>query len=431
MDASLTGTSAQDLIDAASQAQAANRPQEVVRLLALAEARFPGHPRVLSAFGMWTLQQGDAQTARQYLERAVLVDPNAAAPWLNLALACRALNAVQDEFNSLQKALQVDPYFSLALLQKARWLETHHDRKAAAPVFHAFLASLPRGGDQSPAFVSAVAYARNVITQTNEAMFGFIENRVSQVREKYADSPQQRFGACMDILVGRKRLYASQPTFMHFPHLPAIQFFDRSEFAWLEEIEAATDDICGELAAILAKDAGELTPYVQHPVGAPVNQWQELNHSLRWSAYYLWKEGHAIYEHQQRCPVTTAALARLPMIRIAGHAPTAFFSILKPRTRIPPHTGVTNTRLAVHLPLIVPPACGFRVGYETRQWQRGAAWVFDDTIEHEAWNDSDELRAILIFDIWNPYLTEAERALVGAATEAIAEFQSSDGAWSL
>ena len=107
----------------------------------------------------------------------------------------------------------------------------------------------------------------------------------------------------------------------------------------------------------------------------------------------------------------------MPRARIESRAPTAFFSILEANTRIPAHTGVTNTRLTVHLPLIVPPDCGFRVGGTTREWVPGKAWVFDDTIEHEAWNLSDTPRAILIFDIWNPLLTAAERELIKTATE--------------
>ena len=113
-----------------------------------------------------------------------------------------------------------------------------------------------------------------------------------------------------------------------------------------------------------------------------------------------------------RCPATAAALAHVPQAELPGRAPTAFFSILKPRTRIPPHTGVSNTRTIVHLPLIVPPGCGFRVGGETREWVEGQAFAFDDTIEHEAWNDSDEARVVLILDVWNPYLTAVERTLL-------------------
>jgi aspartyl/asparaginyl beta-hydroxylase (cupin superfamily) len=123
-----------------------------------------------------------------------------------------------------------------------------------------------------------------------------------------------------------------------------------------------------------------------------------------------------------RCPRTVATLAELPQVDIPGHGPTAFFSILDAHTRIPPHTGVTNTRLTVHLPLIVPAGCGFRVGGEIREWQVGTAWVFDDSIEHEAWNDSDVPRAILIFDIWNPALTPLERDLVREATTAIGDY---------
>jgi aspartyl/asparaginyl beta-hydroxylase (cupin superfamily) len=103
------------------------------------------------------------------------------------------------------------------------------------------------------------------------------------------------------------------------------------------------------------------------------------------------------------------------------------FSLLKPRTRIPPHHGVTNVRLVTHLPLIIPAGCGFRVGNDTRQWIPGKAWVFDDTIEHEAWNDSDKLRVVLIFDIWHPHLTAAERVMVTALTAGLNAFTGASG----
>ena len=115
-----------------------------------------------------------------------------------------------------------------------------------------------------------------------------------------------------------------------------------------------------------------------------------------------------------------AALAATPSAHIPGRAPSAFFSMLKPRSAIPAHTGVTNTRAIVHLGLDIPPGCGFRVGGETREWQAGKAFAFDDSIDHEAWNNSDERRHILIIDTWNPHLTPREQdAIVRyfAATE--------------
>src|SRR5205823_14382381 len=116
----------------------------------------------------------------------------------------------------------------------------------------------------------------------------------------------------------------------------------------------------------------------------------------------------------QHCPLTMAALSKVPQPEVPGASPNAMFSLLAPRTRIPPHTGVANTRLVCHLPLIVPPKCGFRVGGTVREWKVGEAFVSDDTIEHEAWNESDELRVVLIFDLWAPMLSMCERKAVAA-----------------
>jgi aspartyl/asparaginyl beta-hydroxylase (cupin superfamily) len=88
-------------------------------------------------------------------------------------------------------------------------------------------------------------------------------------------------------------------------------------------------------------------------------------------------------------------------------------------------------RLVTHLPLVVPPGCGFRVGNDVRAWAEGQAWVFDDTIEHEAWNDSEQLRAILMFDIWHPQLTGPERALVTAMNAGINAFSGGEGGFAL
>jgi aspartate beta-hydroxylase len=185
-------------------------------------------------------------------------------------------------------------------------------------------------------------------------------------------------------------------------------------FSWLGELEAATGMIQAELAGALQALSTDFKPYIQFPAGAPVNQWTDLNHSQRWSTLHLWRDGTKIADACAQCPQTTALLQRLPMAHQTGFAPTAMFSRLDPRTTIPAHTGSTNVRLIAHLPLVLPGPARFRVGNETRDWRLGEAWVFDDTIEHEAWNDADSERVILIFDVWNPFLSEAERALITA-----------------
>jgi aspartyl/asparaginyl beta-hydroxylase (cupin superfamily) len=120
-----------------------------------------------------------------------------------------------------------------------------------------------------------------------------------------------------------------------------------------------------------------------------------------------------------------ALLDTLPMIDIPNFGPTVLFSVLEPHTHIPAHSSVTNARLVVHLPVIVPGNCRFRVGNETRDWEEGKAWVFDDTIDHEAWNDSDGKRVIVMIDIWNPMLTPAERDLVSGLLNGMRDYYDS------
>ena len=158
------------------------------------------------------------------------------------------------------------------------------------------------------------------------------------------------------------------------------------------------------------RDAGDaIRPYVTMKPGTPENKWSPLDGSLAWGAMHLWKDGRRDDAVCARVPRAAAAVEALPLSDLPGRTPTVFFSILKPGTHLPAHTGVSNVRAIVHLPLVVPADCGFRVGGETRVWEEGRAWVFDDTIEHEAWNRSDQPRAILILDVWNPHIMPEER----------------------
>jgi aspartate beta-hydroxylase len=225
-------------------------------------------------------------------------------------------------------------------------------------------------------------------------------------------------------MAGRSKPFHVDCNQLHVPRLPAIPFFERAEFPWALELEAKTDIIRAELIAALAADRDKFNPYIAYKPGEPVNQWRELNHSSRWSAFHLWRGGAPVKENLERCPETSKALAALPQVDIDGLCPNAMFSALAPKTRIPPHHGETNARLVAHLPLIVPEDCLYRVGFEERRWNVGEILVFDDTIEHEARNDSDELRVVLIFDVWNPLLSPAERAMVKAMSAAARAFSS-------
>jgi len=410
------------ILQAASAAGAAGRSHEAEELLARAARLAPEHPAVLNQRGLQLMERGEPARARELFERATGADAGHPALWSNLAASLDALGLYEEEMAAVERALTLEPRHPPALLQKASLLERRGDPREAARIYRAALATLGPETAPPPSLRTALAHAREAVRQDDAALARAIDERLAPVRARHGSAMPRRAEQCIEMLTGQRSRYLPQPTFMYFPGIPALEFFDNVEFPWIGAIEAATDAIRAELTQVLAIDEAGLEPYVAYPDGAPLDQWRELNRSRRWSAYFLWNQGAAQPPHLARCPSTAAAVKAAPRCEIAQHGPNVFFSILEPRTRIPPHTGVTNARLTVHLPLIVPQGCRFRVGSETREWIPGRAWVFDDTIEHEAWNDSDTPRAILIFDVWNPYLSTAERDLVRAATEAIGSY---------
>lgn len=410
------------MIQAARTAGAEGRGRESEELLARAAQLAPEHPAVLNERGLQLMQRGEAAAARELFQRATAADPNHPALWSNLAGSLHSLGLAQEELAAIERALAIEPRHPTALLQKASVIEQRGDAREAARIYRAALLTLGPEVTPPPALRSVLEHAREAVRKDDDALARTIDEGLAPVRAQHGAGVSRRAEECLELLTGRRSRYLPQPTFMYFPGIPALEFLDNGRFPWLSAIEAATDAIRTELTSVLASDQAGLTPYVAYPDGVPLNQWRELNRSRRWSAYFLWNQGEAQPQHLARCPHTAQALGAAPQCVIAHHGPNVFFSILEPRTRIPPHTGVTNARLTVHLPLIVPPGCGFRVGGETREWVPGRAWVFDDTIEHEAWNDSDTPRAILIFDIWNPHLTAAERDVVRAATEAVGTY---------
>jgi len=409
------------LIQQADKAAAAGQRDEAEKLLARAEAAAPAHPMVLNARAIQLLQSGDMTGGRALLEQALRSDPRNTSLWINLATALRALELRDEEEQALQSLLKLEPRHLLALLQKAELLELRGKPRAAAAVFHNALQTLPPGTRLPQSLREKIAHAFESVRKNDLALETQISSAVSGVRAAHPDPARGRVEHGLAALLGKRRIYPPQPSFLHVPMLPSWEFYPREQFDWLAELEAATPSIRDECQRVLRQDAG-LEPYITRPEGSPLDQWAELNHSRKWSVFYLWRDGVRVEAHTLRCPITAALLARLPMSTVPGYSPTAFFSILEPGAHIPAHCGATNSRLIVHLPLVVPPKSRFRVGSETREWREGEAWVFDDTIEHEAWNESDKLRAILIFDVWHPSLNAAERELIHAAVPAIKDY---------
>ena len=406
---------------------AEGRDAEAIRLWQEAAAIQPAHPLVQHERARRLTLGGDHRSARTVLEQVVAAAPHYVPFWLSLASVQRSLGQLDEELATLERALTIDPKHLIVLLQKAGLLELMGKPRAAAVIYTHALQTLPPGVQLPPPIAAHVEHARVHVAENGRQLGQALESRLQPLRAGETPHELMRFERALDRILGRKQIYAPEPTDVHFPFLRNYEFSPREDFPWLEGLEAASEAIRDEALGVLAADRGDLTPYIAYPEGLPLDKWQELNHSRRWSAYFLWKDGMRQDAHCERCPRTAAALAEIPQLDIPARGPTAFFSILDARTHIPPHTGTTNARLTVHLPLILPGACRFRVGGEIRAWRFGEGWVFDDTIEHEAWNDSDAPRAILIFDIWNPQLTALERDLVREAIVTLAEYSRAEG----
>ena len=422
----ISESEARALADAIIQVSGSQPVAEAQKLVDMALARAPDHPLVLNSAGGHMQRTGNSAKARELYQRALTMDPKSKVLWLNLATACRSLGDTAAEGAALERALALEPRYVAALLHKADLMERLGNPKAAALTFGAALDSIAPGAPVPQYMAPALAHARDVVAANTRTLEEFLERELEPVRRLHAAESHHRSDACRDITLGKRRAYTSQPKYTYFPYLPAIEFFPREDFPWLGILEEATNDIAEEALAALGSRPEGFSPYVNVPAGAPVDEWAALNRSMNWSIYSLWHDSAPLPANQAACPKTSAVLAKLPMCDVPDHAPGAYFSVLKPHTRLPPHTGTTNTRCIVHLPLVIPPGCRFRVGSQVRSWEKGKAWVFDDTIEHDAWNDSDQIRIILIFDIWNPLLTSAERDLVRAMTVGLGRYYGAD-----
>ena len=351
------------------------------------------------------------------------------ALWSQLAREWRTLGRRGEELSALEHVLKLQPHNLDAMLRAGAIHEARGEMPKAAAIYRTALAYVNPGLAMLPQQRAEIDHAKSMVASNYVALENFLDRRLAQLRSRHPHEPLARFDRAMATLLRKRRVYRPMPSFLYFPNIPSVEFFEREDFPWLASIEAATNDIRDELIAVIAEAPSALQPYIttKETPGVSVQKaadarWEGLNDSPRWSSYFFWQEGLAYPENIARCPKTVAALQVWPRCDLPRTGPTAMFSLLDRKTRIPPHTGVTNARLVVHIPLIVPPGCGFRVGAETRQWESGTALVFDDTIEHEAWNDSDELRAVLIVDIWNPFLTSTERDLVRVLTDGVGEF---------
>ena len=368
----------------------------------------PVEAQALVREGVAALGRGDHATARAALQPIADTGRASRDVLVMLARACRGDGDDAAAHTHLDAALRKDAGHVPALLAKGDLLQDNGDARGATRFYRAALAQ----GSDDPGMARAQA-----ALQANQAAFGdHLEAELARAGHGH-DHRTPHFQLALDILHGRTGtdMGIQRPATFFMPGLPQRTFYERTEFAWAPALEAQTDAIRDELDSLQEES---FRPYLVSNPDEPRRDVHGLLDNPDWSTLYLWENGAAT-EVVDRVPRTWEAVSGTQLCFIGPYAPSVLFSLLKAGARIPAHSGVTNARLICHLPLEVPPGCGFRVGEDVRQWREGELTVFDDSVEHEAWNNSAERRVVLIFDVWRPELEPEERDAITAMFAAI------------
>lgn len=364
--------------------------------LLIAHRTHPTDPTTLHQLGMARATAGDIEGSIDALRSCLKLAPKMFVARLRLGLALEQLGQTHDALIAYFGAINVAQ-------RQGRWL---NDATTA------------------PGLRDAVKRSMQYVDTGRRNLF---DNVLEPLRQRYGRTELDRVEQCLAIYLGEQPAASpdprQQPKFLYFPGVPSQPYYPRQRFPWLAELEVGCIGIREELRAVLSQPQ-DLESFLQteSPQGAPDLLRSSGSQEAAWDAYFFYRHGERYDAHCARCPQTAALLDTLPLAHVRDHSPETLYSVLRPGTHILPHRGVTNTRLVTHLPLIVPPDCALRVGGETHVWEEGRCVTFDDTYEHEAWNNSTETRVVLILDSWNPDLSEAERAAVTDLVASIGDF---------
>ena len=391
----------------------------------------PDTPEALNFVAMCALSRGELASAQRDLERAAHVNPVEPEIWKNLGIVHLAQRRGDDALDAFDRALGLEPmHFASRLHRGAALEQLGRVDDAAATYFGAVSAAQARGkwrNDMStpPGLRPAVKHAIQFVDRERKRIF---MDLLQPLRERHGAASLARIEQGLEIYLGDRPANYPDPRqyckFFYVPGLTATPYYPRERFPWHAELEKHTATIRDELHAVLDQPIG-VEPFLGTNDNTLLKEQSLLDGTrgkAEWNSFFFHRHGEVFEQNARRCPRTTAILDSLPLVHIRGHAPEVLFSILTPGSHILKHHGVTNSRLVTHLPLIIPGDCAISVGGVEHAWQEGRCVTFDDTFEHEAWNRSDKVRAVMILDSWHPDLTEAEREAVALLVGGIGDF---------
>ena len=415
------------------QAHARVRGGEVLQAELLYLAVLRDDPRATEAahaLAMLASQREDWPRARDFYQSLLRIDPADSTAALELAQVLCQLRQPGPAATLLRQVLNKQPGQHMGWLLLAETLDQLGDTFAASK---ARMQAVTRA--QKAGLWTDVSNTHPAIVDRVLATIGKLRQERREYLMQSFEAVRREFGASAVVRVQRALLgylgevdttppdARQRPKFMYVPGLPDLPYHDPMLQPWAPALAAGWHELRDEALSLLG-DAhnfesflglkpGEVRPeYVGGSAPNPA-----------WDAHFFYRHGERYDANHARCPRTSSLIDSIPLCRVDNQAPEVCFSVLRPGSTIMPHHGVTNSRLVMHLPLVVPPDCALNiVGAGEHRWREGELMMFDDTYQHEAWNRSDQSRVILLMDCWNPYLDAAERQAIRQLIEAIDRF---------
>jgi aspartate beta-hydroxylase len=395
-------------------AGASGQAERIYRSVLVAQ---PGHPAASVRAAQFALGRKDFTAAEKLLREAHARHPEAEEAATLLSTLLAATGRGPDAIVVLETLLTLRPDAHVAWLLLGPAREMVGDRPGALQASYQAIAKARRAGQWLDTETTP-AHLRNAVGQAvdrvkkgrKELFFGSYEN----LREQHGSSELRRVDRALlgylkelDIRPSSDR---QKPLFLYFPDLPDAPYQDPYLQPWAKRLRDAYPFVREEALRVIREDS-VLTEFIHLPKGRSMEEYLGgESPDPRWQAFFFYRHGKRYDANHARCPQTSELLESMELCRIEAQAPEICFSLLRPQTTIKPHFGVTNVRLVMHLPLVVPQGCALNViGVEERAWREGELLLFDDTYQHEAWNQSDRTRIILLMDCWNPHLTAVER----------------------
>jgi aspartate beta-hydroxylase len=379
----------------------------------------------------FAMERGDAVRAANFLERARTQAPNDPQLAVNLAYAYAQSGRPAGARKLLEETLAAHADFHPGWLLLGQLHDAMGDPLAANKAFYQAVRRAQRKGlwrdgqSTPPQLLNTVMQANErVRLWWREAFFASFE----ALRQQYGSDELKRVDRA---LTGYLREWDAtpadprqRPKFLFFPDIPNTPFLDPYLQPWAKTLADAFPDIRAEAAQLLA-DQVPLPGFLTFKPGDNVaKHLSGTSDNPAWDAFFFYRRGKRYDDNHARCPRTSAVLESIELCRVRDQAPEICFSVLTPGSHIMPHFGVTNTRVVMHLPLIVTGDCALHiVDGDSHRWKEGELMMFDDTFQHEAWNRSEQTRVILLMDCWNPHLTEVEKLAVKQLVETISEFE--------